>query len=304
MRGNDEETQGFRVKMRQNIAYGKEVAQRLGHFFFVNGNKTVVQPVAYKRMHAGAAFGLGNFVFVVRENQIAAAAVEVKAFTKVFHAHGRAFNMPSRAAFAPRAFPVRFARFGCLPQRKVKRVVLFVVNVDACARHHVFQLAAGQFAVTVKFFHAVINIAVHFVSIALIDKGLHHVNDFRHMLGNARVNMRAADIQHIHFFKINVDIASADIAPRHAFLIGGVDDFVVNVGKVLHMQHVVAFMLQKAADYVPRYKGARIADMRVVVRRNAANIHIGFAGVQRYKFFFLFGERIINLNSHGNCSLI
>ena len=76
------------------------------------------------------------------------------------------------------------------------------------------------------------------------------------MLGNARVNMRAAYVQLIHYFKISVDITSADVAPLHAFLIRCVDDFIVNIGKILHMQNVIALMLQKTADNVPCYKGA------------------------------------------------
>ena len=212
--------------------------------------------------------------------------------------------MPARTAFAPRAFPVRFTRFGSLPQSKVKRIVLFIVDINTRTGHHIFQLAAGKFAVAVEFFYAVINIAVHFVGKALVDKGLHYLDDFRHMLGNTRVNMRTADIQHIHFLKVNINIAVADVAPFYAFFISGVNDFIVNIGKVLHVQHIIALMLQKTADYVPRYKGACVADMRIVIRRDAANIHIGLAGVQRYKFFLLFGERIINLNSHSNCSLI
>ena len=182
--------------------------------------------------------------------------------------------------------------------------MLFVVNVNAGAGHHIFQLASGKFTVAVKLFNAVIYVAVKLIGIAFINKGLHNIKNFLHMLGNARVNMRAAYVQLIHYFKISVDITPADVAPLHAFLVGRVDDFIVNIGKILHMQNVIAFMLQKTADNVPGYKGARIADMGMVVRRNTANIHIGFARMQRHKFFFLFGERIINFNSHSNCSLI
>ena len=224
---------------------------------------------------------------MVWEDQVTAAAVEIEAFAKVFHAHGRAFNMPARASVAPRAFPVRFAGFGCFPQRKIKRVMLFVVNVNAGAGHHIFQLASGKFAVAVKLFNAVIYIAVKLIGIAFINKGLYNIDNFLHMLGNTRVNMRASYVQLIHYFKISVDITPADVAPLHAFLIRRIDDFIVNIGKILNMQNVIAFMLQKTADNVPGYKGARVADMGMVVRRNAANIHIGFAGMQRHKFFFL-----------------
>ena len=116
--------------------------------------------------------------------------------------------------------------------------------------------------------------------------------------------MRAAYVQLIHYFKISVDITPADVAPLHAFLVRRIDDFIVNISKILHMQNVIALMLQKRRITSQVTKGRAIADMGMVVRRNTANIHIGFAGMQRHKFFFLFGERIINFNSHSNCSLI
>ena len=80
---------------------------------------------------------------MVWEDQVTAAAVEIKGAPQVFRAHGRAFNVPARAAFAPRAVPGRFARFGRFPKGKVHRVFLAFIHVNAGTGHHVVQRAAG-----------------------------------------------------------------------------------------------------------------------------------------------------------------
>ena len=51
------------------------------------------------------AAALGDFVFVVRELQIRAAAVNIKCLPEQFAAHGRTFDVPAGTAVAPRAFP-------------------------------------------------------------------------------------------------------------------------------------------------------------------------------------------------------
>ena len=101
--------------------------------------------------------------------------------------------------------------------------------------------------------------------------------------------MCTAHIEFIHYFKVGVNVAVADIIPLYAFFIGSVDNLVINIGEVLYMGYVIAFMLQEAADNVPGYERTRITNMRMVVRSNTANIDVGFTGMNRYEFFFLFG---------------
>ena len=67
-------------------------------------HQSVVEPVFGLRL-AVAAFALGDFVFMMRENQIEPAAVDVECFAQDASAHRRAFDMPARPAFAPWAIP-------------------------------------------------------------------------------------------------------------------------------------------------------------------------------------------------------
>ena len=63
--------------MFENISYGKKIAQRLGHLFFVNAHKTVMDPVINVFM-PGACFTLCDFILMVRKLQILATAMDIK----------------------------------------------------------------------------------------------------------------------------------------------------------------------------------------------------------------------------------
>ncbi len=123
-----------------------EVAERLAHLLGVDLQHAAVQPVGRER-HAGRRLGLRDLVLVVREDEVAAAAVDVEGQAELHLRHRRALDVPAGAALAPRARPVRLARLGGLPEREVERVALAVVVVDARLRLHLVDVAAGQLAV-------------------------------------------------------------------------------------------------------------------------------------------------------------
>ena len=63
---------------RQQIAQREKVAERLAHLFAFDQQMRAVQPVFDERL-AGRAFALGDFVLVMRKNQILAAEVQIEA---------------------------------------------------------------------------------------------------------------------------------------------------------------------------------------------------------------------------------
>src|SRR5439155_13532981 len=93
-----------------------------------------VQPVADELL-AGRAFALGDFVFVMRENQIDAADVKIERLAQVLHRHRRALDMPAGTTASDRSIPGGLFWFvRRFPQSKVARVFLLVlVCVDAFA---------------------------------------------------------------------------------------------------------------------------------------------------------------------------
>ena len=58
------------------LAHGEEVAERLAHLLVVDVDKAVVQPVVDEFAAVGG-LGLRDLVLVVREGEVAAAAVDV-----------------------------------------------------------------------------------------------------------------------------------------------------------------------------------------------------------------------------------
>ena len=258
-----------------------------------------MEPVTHKGMNTGGSFRLGDFIFMVREDQIAAAAVEIKGRAQIFHAHGRAFNMPAGPPFTPGGIPGRFTGFGRFPQGKVHGILFPVVHIHPGPCQHIIQVTAGKAAVTREFFHTVIHIAVHHIGESVVNQCLDRIDNVRNMAGYPGINLHTTDIQLIHHLKIRFDVTAADITPLYTLRIRCIDDLVIHVSKILHMQHIVPFVFQETVDHIPGHKGAGVADMRMVIRGYAADINARLPRIHGNKFFFFACHRIVNFNCHS-----
>src|SRR5579872_5179735 len=105
-----------------------------------------VYPVIRKWL-TRVTLALGYFVFVMGENVIDAAGMDVEMRSQVLHGHGAALDMPAGETTAPRAIPCHLASgFGCLPQRKIFRIMAVRNDAFAHACQHVLKLVAGKLA--------------------------------------------------------------------------------------------------------------------------------------------------------------
>ena len=243
----------------------------------MNRDKAIMQPILGKAVFIpNAGLTLGNLIFMMRENEVTAAAMEVKLLTEVFQRHRRTLDMPAWTAFAPGAVPARFTRLGCLPKGKVHRMFLALIHINAGTSLHILKLAAAQLAISGKFLHAVEHIPIiHSISIALVHELLHHGDNIGNGFADARINIGAFDIERIHSLEIGINVAAGNVAPLYAFFIGGADNLVIHIREILDITHLVTLMCQIPADYIPGHKRTGIADMRMVVRRNAAAVDAG-----------------------------
>src|SRR5262249_27592937 len=92
---------------------------------------------------------LRDLAFVVREDIINAAAVNVERRAKIFARHGRAFDVPARITYTPGAIPAEeMFWFGTLPQGKIRRVALAVSAKRTCARLLLLKPTVRQLAIT------------------------------------------------------------------------------------------------------------------------------------------------------------
>src|SRR6266513_450884 len=118
-----------------------------------------VQPVAHE-FFSGDALALGDLRFVVWENVIDAAAVDIDLITEERRRHCAAFYMPSGTAGAPWTFPRHIAVFFVprFPKRKIPDVffVVFIV-LHSPGRLQLREIEMRELPVIRKFVDAKIN---------------------------------------------------------------------------------------------------------------------------------------------------
>src|SRR5437764_9002084 len=88
-----------------------------------------MHPVFDKRTPTGECFTLGNFVFMVREDQVVATTMQVNLRSQVMQRHHRAFNMPAWSSCPPGTRPMRFAWLSRFPQSKIKHVFFLFISL-------------------------------------------------------------------------------------------------------------------------------------------------------------------------------
>ena len=127
------ETKHFARPIRQQLVDRDEIAGRFRHLLAFDLQEAVVHPVIRHHGRTVGAARLCDLVFVVREDQIEAAAMDVEDIAEIGGAHRRALDMPARAAPAPRAFPTGLVVRRLFPEHKIGRVFLVGINCDTCA---------------------------------------------------------------------------------------------------------------------------------------------------------------------------
>ena len=100
-------------------------------------------------------------------------------------------------------------------------------------------------------------------------------------------------IQTICIAECFFNVFIGDFRHGFAFLIGSVDDFVINVREVLHIGNLVALIFQIASYGIKNNVGSCVADMDVIVHSRTANVHFYLAFLHGYEFFLLSCHSII-----------
>src|ERR1700679_888814 len=84
------------------------------------------------------SFGLGDFVFVVGEDEIFSADVNIYCLTEDMFYHRGAFQMPAGTAATPGTGPAKLAFGGAFPQSKVNRIFF-----QGCQSILIYHLLSG-----------------------------------------------------------------------------------------------------------------------------------------------------------------
>ena len=241
----------------------------------------------------GAA--LGDLIFMVWEDQVLTAAVNIEGITKIFGAHRRTFNMPARTALAPWRLPIWFAWLCALPERKIERILLLFIHFHAGAGKQVIDIAAGKLTIVAKFAYGIIHIAIiQRVGIALVNEPLHKSDDVIDVLTDLWMHRRRQHIQRLGVFEKGVDIERSKRDRIFPFFIGAIDDLVVHIGKVGHKSDIVAEITEITAHRVEHNDRTGVAEMNVVVGGWAADVHFHLTWLQRLKWHFFLRQGIVN----------
>src|SRR5881397_2846553 len=91
----------------QRIADEDHVAERFAHLLAIQRYHPAVNPEAREWPLASHRLGLGDLGWVMREDQVAPAAVDIQLRAEVARGHRRTLDMPARPTWPPRAFPGR-----------------------------------------------------------------------------------------------------------------------------------------------------------------------------------------------------
>ena len=92
-------------------------------------------------------------------------------------------------------------------------------------------------------------------------------------------------------------VGQTDETMVRAVLLAFFDQFIVNISDIGDIQHLVAKVLQIAAQRVKDDHRARIADVDIVVNRRAADIDAVLALLLGDKLLFLAGHGVEDLHS-------
>jgi hypothetical protein len=253
--------------------------------------------------HDGVAEGaarLGDFVFVVREDQVDAAAVDVEDFAQMLPAHGGAFDVPAGAAAAPGAVPAGRVLVRGLPQHEVHVAALVRSDVDAGTRHHLVQRAAGQLAVVLHRGNVEQHVAVRRIGVALGDEALDHGDHLRDVLGGAGLDRGRQDAQG---GDVRVELACRalrEIADRDPLLPRARVDLVVDVRDVAHVGDVglAVDLAEQAEQHVEHDHRPCIADMGIIIDGGTADIHAHIRRVQGGELLLGAGQRVVEAQRH------
>ena len=126
---------------------------------------------------------------------------------------------------------------------------------------------------------------------------LDDLDDLTDMLGCAGAHGGGLDVQTVRVLDVLGLKLAGNLLHGGAVLLAFFDQFIVNIGDIGDIQHLVAKVLQIAAQRVKHDHGARIADMDIVIHRRAADVNAINARLLRDKIFLFAGHGIKNL--HG-----
>ena len=288
------------VRTFEELFQCDEVTVRLTHFLSIHGQHVVVHPIMYHIFSLGS-YGLCNLAFVMREDKVHTATMNVEVLAQVFLSHGCTFGVPAGEAVAPRGRPTHDVfRLRTFPEGKVCGIVLLALSVQfAGGVENIIQVASGELAVVmvlVVFFYIEINGTFTFIGISVLQYLLYKFYLFDDVAAGMWLDTGRQHIQCIHRLMIAVDVVLCHFHWFQLFQTGffrnlvftfvGIVLQMAHVGNVADIAHLVADVRQVAEQQVESDGRACMSQVRVTVHGRSADIHAYMRCMQRYEQLF------------------
>ncbi len=147
--------------------------------------------------------------------------------------------MPAGTALAPRRFPGGFTGFGRFPEGKIHRVFFTFIHFHPGPGQHFVKGTPGELAVVRKTLDRKIDVAVNRIGMAFFQKPCDHLDNLRDVFGDFRVDVGFFHAQGGQVLHVDPGIIRRQFQGRPPFLLGPADNFIINIGDVLHHKDLV-----------------------------------------------------------------
>ena len=139
--------------------------------------------------------------------------------------------------------------------------------------HHVVAGVVRHLAEPRERRHVEVDGAVREVGVAVVEERVDHLDHAVDRLGGAGLGERRTGAQRLHVGAEAGQLGLGQLEVGHAELAGLGEDRVVDVGDVAHHAHLVTELLEPADEEVVGEVRGGVAEVRGVVRRDAAHVH-------------------------------
>ena len=285
-----------------------QIAEGLAHLLALVGDHSRVAVHPGERMPGERRSVPGAHV-VVREDQVAAAALHREVRAEFLERDHGAFDVPAGPSRADRRRPGRFAGPRGAPEQRVERVSFArALGVSPTLRRQGEHLGPGQVALLAEgprcqaFRRRDVEVDVRTggsdrAEPGGVDNGIaggyrvgdpgipelrHGRRDLVDHFGDGDVVVRRDDRQRLHVGAEEFDLGRGEFAPVDAGRGRAFEQRVVDVGDVLGVVHPVAGVEPDPLKRVEGQVGRRMAEVGRVVRGDAADVEPGRSG--RFRF--------------------
>jgi len=203
-------------------------------------------------------------------------ALDVEAHAEAVERDHRAFDVPAGPSLAQRGVPERLAEAVTAPQQRIEGVA-FAGEVRIAAAlgeqgQHRVPVEVGLVAEAPRTGHVEVDVVVDVVRRVVGEQPGDRVGQLGHGLDGADVVVGRQHPQRGHVLAEQFDLPLGQAHPVLADVRGPLQQWVVDVGDVLDVVHLVSRVAPHPLHQVEGEIGGRMAQVRRVVRGDAADV--------------------------------